>query len=59
MILDASGVPFPEKSVARQYSEALASSIRDTRWNLTCALANGWTSEEFRHWVRTGEEPQP
>lgn len=41
--------------LGRQYSEALAIAARDTLWNLRTAVLAGWTNEEFRHWVATGE----
>jgi hypothetical protein len=53
MILDQHGAPFPEKPIGQQYAEAL----RDTLWNLTLAIRAGYTHEEFRYWVETGEEP--
>lgn len=58
MILDASGQPIPEKPIGQRYAEALARSRRDTLHNLTVAHNNGWTREEFRHWVETGEKPK-
>lgn len=57
MILDADGKPFPEKSVGERYAEALARSRRDTKYSLTVHILDGWTSEQHRHWVKTGEEP--
>jgi hypothetical protein len=57
VILDQHGTPFPGKSAARQYAEYLERAQRDTLWNLTLAIRNGWSHEEFRHWVETGEEP--
>lgn len=57
MILDATGKPYPERPIGQQYAEALARSRRDTKWNLTSAILSGWTTEQFRHWVKTGEAP--
>lgn len=58
MILDEHGNPFPEKSIGEQYADALARSYRNTLWNLTVHLQVGWTAEQHRHWVETGEEPK-
>ena len=58
MILDANGQPFTEKSIGQQYCEALERSRRDTRFNLVCSHHAGWSHEQFRHWVDTGEEPK-
>lgn len=58
LILDAHGVPFPEKPLGQQYGEALERSWRDTKWNLTVHTLDGWTYEQHRHWVQTGEEPK-
>lgn len=58
MIVDANGQPIPEKPIGQRYAEALARSARDNLRNLTVAFRNGWTREEFRHWVETGEQPK-
>jgi len=58
VILDATGTPFPDKSQGQRYYEALLRSQRDTLWNLTIAIRNGYSHEQFRHWVDTGEGPQ-
>jgi hypothetical protein len=57
MILDQHGKPFPEKSIGQQYAELLARDHRDTKYNLTVHVLDGWTAEQHRHWVNTGEEP--
>ena len=57
MIVDANGVPYPEKPIGQRYLEILERSYRDTKWNLTSAILNGWTTEQYRHWVNTGEAP--
>lgn len=60
MIDDEYGLPFPEKSIAsiaERYTEHLCRSWRDTKWNLTQHILAGWTTEQHRHWVETGEEP--
>ena len=57
MILDQHGEPLPEKTVAEQYLEHYARSLRDTKWWLTVHVLDGWTGEQHRHWVETGEEP--
>ena len=60
MIVDHMGQPFPEKSIGEQYTEALLRSFRETKENMTIAITRaGWTIEQYRHWVVTGEEPQP
>lgn len=41
--------------IGELYYEALLRSGRDTEENLVCALELGWTSQQFRHWVETGE----
>lgn len=46
-----------EASIGRAYHEALMKAMRDTKLNLTRALESGWTGEQFRHWVETGEVP--
>lgn len=58
MILDASGTPFPEKSVAEKYTEALCRARRDTKYHLTVHVLMGWSTAQHRHWVETGEEPE-
>ena len=58
MILDEHGQPFPEKSIGEQYVDRLCRSWRDTKWNLTVHLESGWTHEQHRHWVETGEGPK-
>ena len=44
-------------SAGRQYAEVLARSLRDTKWNLMSAMRSGYSHEEFRHWVDTGQGP--
>lgn len=58
MILDENGQPFPEKSLGERYVDALARSYRDSLWNLTVHLEDGWTAEQHHHWVETGERPK-
>jgi len=58
VILDQHGRPFPEKSIGQKYCEALERSWRDTLFNLNASYHSGWTREQFRHWVETGEEPK-
>ena len=59
MLFDTTNVPDdPYESVGKAYSEALARSWRDTLWNLQVHMLDGWTSEQHRHWVQTGEEPK-
>lgn len=58
MILDHNGQPFPEKSIGEQYVEALERSRRDTKLSLAAHFYDGWTHEQHRHWVETGEEPK-
>lgn len=58
MILDAQGILFPQESVSEQHLESYVRSWRDTKWNLTVHTLDGWTYEQHRHWVQTGEEPK-
>lgn len=57
MILDADGKPIEQPSQGWQYAQAILRSRRDTKHNLASALHSGWTVEQFRHWVNTGEAP--
>lgn len=59
MILDMHGRPFPEKSVGQQYTEHLARCIRGEKWRIAEYVLAGWTSEEIRHYIDTGEPPYP
>lgn len=58
MILDAAGNPFPEKTLGQLYAEPLERCYRDNKFNLTIHTLQGWSYEQHRHWVETGEEPQ-
>jgi hypothetical protein len=57
VIFDQHGNPYPEKSIGEQYTEALLRNWRDNKWTLTQHVLAGWTPEQHRHWVETGEEP--
>jgi len=57
VILDQHGKPFPEKSIGEQYVELLIRNHRDNKFTLTAHLLDGWSPEQHRHWVETGEEP--
>ena len=48
----------PYESVGRQYAQAMARSARDTLFWLEVHILEGWTPEQHRHWVQTGEEPK-
>ena len=41
-----------------RYADALSRSARDTLLWLQVHLPAGWTTEQHRHWVQTGEEPE-
>lgn len=58
MILDQPGQLFPEKSIGERYAEALERSRRDTKLSLAAHFYDGWTLEQHRHWVETGERPK-
>jgi hypothetical protein len=48
----------PYAKVGAAYSKALARSRRNTLEALETHIVDGWTSEQHRHWVETGEEPK-
>lgn len=39
------------------YAQTILRSRRDNKEALTIHILNGWTVEQHRHWVETGEEP--
>lgn len=41
-----------------RYVDLLAQAYRDTKWNLTVHLMDGWTPEQHRRWVETGNSPE-
>lgn len=57
LILDKDGTPFRQASLGDQYTAALARSARETKANLMRATAAGWTHDQYRRWVETGERP--
>lgn len=52
-------LPDTKHALDRKIESGLAEPKRDTRTNLSLALRNGWTYEQFKHWCETGETPQP
>ena len=40
-----------------RYVEALIRSRRDTKLALTLHMLEGWTPEQHRYWVNSGERP--
>jgi hypothetical protein len=46
-----------EWAIGEKYAEALARNYRDNKFTLNAHILLGWTYEQHRHWVETGEEP--
>ena len=57
MILDKEGRPFPEKTIGEQYWEAFARAERGSKLQAMRAVFLGWTTEQYQHYIDTGEEP--
>lgn len=53
---DSVDQPHPRRSISQKIMETMPAAKRDTPANRRMAKQNGWTDEEFDHWVNGESE---